>query len=312
MSKDKYKVVNWKQYTTGLKQRGCISVWISEEVLSQWRDGSKSGKRGRAKTYSDLAILTCLSVRKVYHLALRQCEGFVSGFFEQLGIKQDVPDYTTLCRRASQLAVALNQLNTQGVTDIAVDSTGLKVYGEGEWKVRKHGYSKYRTWMKLHIGVDITTQQIEMVALTDNSVDDAEPVGEMLKSVSDKNQIKSFLGDGAYDKEKVRRQLWDNGQIEQIIPPQHNAVKSKEDKPWLQSRDQTIEAIKQTDKKRWKQSAGYHKRSLSETAMYRYKTIIGDKLQSRKEPNQVAEATISCRILNEMILLAKPVSLKVA
>jgi IS5 family transposase len=252
-----------------------------------------------------------LTVRKVYHLALRQCEGFVSSFLGQLGISKDVPDYTTLCRRASYLAIPLGQLKAGSVTDIAVDSTGLKVYGEGEWKVRKHGYSKYRTWMKLHVGIDITTQQIELVALTDNSVDDAEPVKEMLNSVEKGKRVKSFRGDGAYDKEKVRRQLWKE-QIEQIIPPQHNAVKSKGDKPWLQSRDQNIEMIKQIDRKGWKQSVGYHKRSLSETAMYRYKTIIGDKLQCREPKNQLAEAKTSCRVLNKMILLAKPVSVKVA
>jgi IS5 family transposase len=311
LSKDNYKVVNWRSYNEGLKQRGSITIWISEEVVSQWRECDKSGKRGRAKTYSNLAILTCLTVRKVYHLALRQCEGFVSSFFKQLQVSEEVPDYTTLCRRASSLAIALNQLKTDGITDIAVDSTGLKVYGEGEWKVRKHGYSKYRTWMKLHLGVGIDTQQIEMIALTDNSVDDAEAVKEMLNSVEQGKRVKSFRGDGAYDKEKVRSQLWED-QIEQIIPPQHNAVKSKGDKPWLQSRDETIEAIKQTGRKEWKQCAGYHKRSLSETAMYRYKTIIGDKLQCRKPKNQLAEAKISCRILNIMILLAKPISVKVA
>jgi hypothetical protein len=311
LSKDKHKVSNWRAYNEGLKKRGSLTIWISDEVVSQWRQVDKTGKRGRPQMYSDLAILTCLSVRKVYHLALRQCEGFVSSLFEQLGIKQAVPDYSILCRRAAKLSVTLNQLNTQGATDIAVDSTGLKVYGEGEWKVRKHGYSKYRTWMKLHIGIDIASQQIEMVSLTENSVDDAEPVKEMLESMAAQKQIRRFVADGAYDKEKVRRALWDKGQIEQIIPPQHNAVKSKGDKPWMQSRDHTIEAIEQTDKKTWKVSVGYHKRSLSETAMYRYKTIIGGKLQSRTKVNQQVEAKISCTILNKMILLAKPISFKV-
>src|SRR5438094_2899781 len=116
---------------------------------------------------------------------------------------------------------------------------------------------------------------------------------------------RGFVGNGDDDKEKVPRALWHKGQIEQIIPPQHNAVKSKGDKPWLQSRDHTIEAIEQTDKKTWKESVGYHKRSLSETAMHRYKTIIGGKLQSRTMANQQVEAKISCTILNKLILLDK-------
>lgn len=310
MSKDKNKVLNWRSYNSGLKQRGSIIIWLSPEVIEQWSQKVKTGKRGREKTYSDLAILTCLTVRKVYHLALRQSEGFIRSFFDKTGIGHCVPGYTTLCRRASALGVSLNQLQTRGATDIAVDSTGLKVYGEGEWKVRKHGYSKYRTWMKLHVGIDIATQQIEMVALTGNSTDDAEPVKEMLNSVLSHKQVKSFLGDGAYDKRKVREQLGKE-QVEQIIPPQHNATKSKGEHDWLKSRDKAIDRIKQTGRKEWKNSIGYHKRSLSETAMYRYKTIIGDKLQCREPKNQLTEARISCKILNTMLLLAKPISVKV-
>lgn len=311
MSKDKHKLINWGVYNAGLKQRGSINIWISAEVISVWNEAAKNGKRGRDRKYSDLVILCCLSVRKVYHLPLRQCEGFIRSFFEITGIGMSVPDYTTLCRRASGLEVQLNRLETKGETiDIAIDSTGLKVYGEGEWKVRKHGYSKYRTWMKLHIGIDINTQQIEMIALTNNSIDDAQPVKEMLSSIGEGKRIKSFRGDGAYDKVKVDKVLW-NDEIERIIPPQHNAVKSK-DIPWLQSRDKTIDAIEQMGRKEWKQSVGYHKRSLAETVMYRYKTIIGDHLQSRKQQNQVTEAKISSLILNQMLLLAKPVSVKVA
>jgi hypothetical protein len=312
LSKDKHKVLNWGAYNAGLKQRGRLNIWITEEVLEQWRERKKTGKRGRPKTYSDLAILTCLTVRKVYHLALRQSEGFVNSFFEQLDLDHAVPDYSILSRRAGTLKVALSRLDlSKGVTDITVDSTGLKVYGEGEWKVRKHGWNKYRTWMKLHVGIDTATQQIEAVELTNSSVDDAEPVKEMLDDLLKHREIKSFRGDGAYDKEKVRKQLWKEG-IEQIIPPQHNAKKSKKNKPWLHSRDATIDQIKQTGKKEWKESAGYYKRSLSETVMYRYKTIIGDRLQCRKPKNQETEAKISCLILNKMLLLAKPVSVKVA
>lgn len=311
MSKDKHKLINWGAYNEGLKQRGGINIWINEEMLRQWNQAGKSGKRGRQKKYNDLAILCCLVVRKVYHLPLRQCEGLVSSFFKMMGISMSVPDYTTLCRRASMLEIQLNQLERKGqVVDIAIDSTGLKVYGEGEWKVRKHGWNKYRTWMKLHVGIDTSSQQIAVSALTTHSVDDAEPVKAMLEEVLKDKEIKSFVGDGAYDKEKVYKQLSEK-EILPIIPTQHNAKKSKKNKPWLQSRDKTIEEIKQWGKKEWKKRAGYHKRSLAETVMYRYKTIIGDKLKSRKQNNQATEIKISCLILNKMLLLAKPVSIKV-
>jgi IS5 family transposase len=250
-------------------------------------------------------------VGKVYHLPLRQSEGFVGSFFKMMAISKPVPDYSTLCRRASKLQVQLNVLQAKGqIIDIAIDSTGLKVYGEGEWKVRKHGWNKYRTWMKLHIGIDMSSQQIVVSALTTASVDDAEPVKAMVEEIVKDKEIKTFVGDGAYDKQKVYKQLSDR-QIVSIIPTQHNAKKSKKNRPWLQDRDKTIEAIKQWGKKEWKKRVGYYKRSLAETAMYRYKTIIGDKLKSRKQSNQATETKISCLILNKMLQLAKPVSIKV-
>lgn len=311
MVKDKHKVTNWSSYNSGLKQRGSINIWISKEVLKEWRCTTLSGKKGSSRKYSDLAILTCLTVRKVYKLPLRQCQGFVESFFERLGINIPVPDYTTLCRRASELQVALDCLSGKRVTDIAVDSTGLKVYGEGEWKVRKHGWSKHRTWMKLHLAVDVNTQQIEGVILTDNTVDDAEVATSLVKDISGKKEVKSFRGDGAYDKTKVRRSL-SKQKVVQIIPPQENAVRSKGSKEWAKQRDEAIAAIELRGRKEWKEAVGYHKRSLAETAMFRYKTIIGGSLQSRKVQNQKTEVKIGSMILNQMIKLAKPICVKVA
>ena len=311
MSKDKHQVTNWSEYNCGLKKRGSINIWINKGVLKSWQCTTLTGKRGSSRTYNDLAILTCLSVRKVYHLALRQCEGFVESFFERLNINISVPDYTTLCRRASDLEVDLHRLSGKDVTDIAVDSTGLKVYGEGEWKVRKHGWSKHRTWMKLHLAVDVNTQQIEATILTDNTVDDAQVVKDIVKEISKNKEVKSFRGDGAYDKKKVREPLCKQG-IPEIIPPQHNAVKSKGNKQWAQQRDEAINVINLSSRKEWKEGIGYHKRSLAETAMFRYKTIIGGSLQSREVKNQKTEVKIGSMILNEMIKLTKPVSVKVA
>jgi hypothetical protein len=310
MSKNKYKVTNWQQYNAGLKQRGSINVWIASDIAQQWRYGGKNCRGGQYQ-YSATAITICLVVRKVYHLALRQTEGFISSFFQQTGIKLSVPNYTTISRRSAGLGVDLCTKIERGVTDIVVDSTGLKVYGEGEWKVRKHGAGKRRTWMKLHIAADEQSQQIEAVTLTDNSVDDAAQTKALVKQIA--RPINSFKGDGAYDKQKTRKTLHEtNKNMRQVIPPQHNAVTGKKPQAHLQQRDEDIGSIAQVGRKQWKVQNGYHHRSKSETVMFRYKTILGGQLSARKIDNRQTEIRVGCRILNIMLQTAKPISVKVA
>jgi hypothetical protein len=307
LGKDKYKVTNWSSYNAGLKQRGSLTLWVESEIASNWRQESEN-KRGGQKIYSALAIETCLILRKVYHLPLRQTEGFIKSIFHLMGIVLPVPNYTTLCRRSSNLRVNLCATNCSA-TDIVVDSTGLKVYGEGEWKVRKYGAGKHRTWMKLHIALDTQTQQVEAISLTTNAVDDATEATTLVSQID--KEINSFCGDGAYDKEKVRLMLHELA-IKQLIPPQHNAVIDKQKRKHMVHRDQAIKSIEEIGRKEWKIKAEYHQRSKAETTMFRYKTILGDKLAARKITHQKTEVAIGCKILNRMLQTAKPKSIKVA
>ncbi len=280
MSKDKYKVKNWPSYNEGLKQRGSLIIWIEKDA-DHWKYGEQGPvKRGGQKQYSDVAIEACLVLRKVYHLPLRQTEGFVKSIFLLAGITATVPDYTTLCRRSNGLKVNLSAVPKGEVTDIVVDSTGLKVYGEGEWKVRKHGAGKHRTWMKLHIAANNESQQIEAVALTTNAVTDAAAVDTLLEQVG--RPIGNFYGDGAYDKDKVRKALHKK-EIKQHIPPQGNAVLDKKQRKHRAERDVAIKTIEEQGREAWKKQQGYHQRSKAETVMFRYKTIIGGSLAARKQ-----------------------------
>lgn len=311
MSKDRYKVKNWSSYNEGLKHRGSLTLWVNKDVINQWeqqcRDEIKP--RGGQRQYSDLAIEACLLLRKVYHLPLRQTEGFVKSIFSLAGIKVAVPDYTTLCRRSNGLKVNLSALSKGSVTDIVVDSTGLKVYGEGEWKIRKHGAGKHRTWMKLHIAANSESQQIEAVILTTNARTDAEAVDTLLRQI--KRPVRSFYGDGAYDTDKVRKTLYKNN-TKQHIPPQRNAVLDKQKRKYRAERDKAIKIITEQGREAWKKQQHYHQRSKAETVMFRYKTIIGGSLAARKMEHQATEATIGCKILNIMLQLNKPISLKTA
>lgn len=189
--KDKYKIRNWKTYNKTLQQRGSVSIWIEESLLREWKEINREKKVVAEKLYSDAIIECCLLVGKVYHQPLRQTQGFVNSLLKLMGHKgYQVPDYTTLCRRQGCLSVEVsNALQSGKKIDVAIDSTGLKVYGEGEWKVRKHGTSKRRTWRKLHIGIDIHTQEIVCVELTTNAADDAAIAGRMLKGDIDKVNI---------------------------------------------------------------------------------------------------------------------------
>jgi hypothetical protein len=186
--KDSYKIQNWKGYNHSLVERGRIDIWLEDSVLRAWPaiDGSKIvvGE----PLYAACVIQCCLLLGMVYHQPLRQTTGFVASLLALLGHGDfAIPDYSTLCRRQSCLSVEVSRaLAGTKKLDIAIDSTGLKVYGEGEWKVRKHGVSKRRTWRKLSIGIDVHTQQIVAAALTSNAADDAVTGCSLLKDKVDK------------------------------------------------------------------------------------------------------------------------------
>jgi hypothetical protein len=216
-----------------------------------------------------------------------------------------VPDFTSLAKRAAKLPVALPTLPRKGAVDVVVDSTGLKVFGEGEWKVRKHGASKRRTWRKLHLCVDPATREILAETLTENSRADADQVSALLAPI--KRPIKSFTGDGAYDQWKVHDLLGTRG-IEARIPPRHNARIKQHGNSAADPlpRDEAIREIRRISRKRWKERIHYHQRSLAETTMFRYKTAFGAVLKNRELPNQRTETRLRCKLLNQFTKLGLP------
>lgn len=311
-TKAKYRIRNWAEYNASLVQRGSITFWISEELLKEWKPKvAGKRKRGAQPEYSDQAIEGLLTIRAVFHLSLRQTEGFARSLFEAMEIEVKVPDYTTLSKRAVGLKVRL-PTSSQDPAHIVLDSTGLKIYGEGEWKVRKHGYSKRRTWRKLHLSVNSDNHEIEAVVLTEANIDDGEASIELLEETQ--TPIDKLSADGAYDQRKVYQSCAKKkvGQIN--IPPRRNARiwqhgnSSKAPLP----RDQNLRLIRKVGRKRWKEESDYHQRSLAETAMFRFKTILGDHLVSRKIEQQITEARIKCLALNRMTQLGMPDSYRVA
>ena len=308
-----YPVKNWTAYDQALVQRGSLTVWLSEEAIDGWSYTGPT-QRGAQFEYSDLAIETALTFRKLFHLPLRQTEGFIRSLLERMDLDLDAPDHTTLVRRQPGLTIDLPVHATTSPRDVVVDSTGLKVSGEGEWKTRQHGWNTRRTWRKLHLGINEATGEIVAETLTPHKVDDASQIEPLLEQIDE--DVESLGGDGAYDKQKVFEILADPPQGRPIRPVialrkdakihQHGNTKA----PPL-ARDEIIRAIRRKGRKGWKKASGYHRRSLAETQMYRDKQLIGDKLRARILTNQQVETRLGCAILNRMTHLGKPASYKV-
>ncbi|OUL28948.1 hypothetical protein BV378_07045 [Nostoc sp. RF31YmG] len=191
-----------------------------------------------------------------------------------------------------------------------VDSTGLKVYGEGEWKVRTHGVGKRRTWRKLHLGVDSETGEILGAMVTTNDMADCEVLPDILEQIS--QPIEQVSGDGGYDTKGCYDTISQRG-VKAIIPPRSNAKIQQRPNSQTQPhpRDENLRRVSQVGRQQWKQETGYHRRSLSETAIFRLKTIFGGKLRRRFFDNQAVELFLQCAALNRMIQLGKPDSYKV-
>lgn len=294
-----YKVKNWSSYNKSLINRGKITLWFSSDVISSWYAQS-SGKRGGQQRYTDAAINAILILRFRFGMTLREVQGFAISLFELIGMDVDVPNYTTLCRRLQKIDRMIKTgLASKGNIHIVIDSTGLKVYGEGEWKVRQHGYSKRRTWRKLHLAVNESNSQIEAVVLTDNSFKDSEVFEDLVDGVD--GEIKQISADGAYDTANCYEKS-EEEDIHLVSPPRKDAVINKHGNcsgpP--DPRDQHIRDIKKHGEKQWKKKTGYHRRSISETAMFRFKAILGRRLSSRIFNSQANEAFIKCNILNKM------------
>lgn len=299
-----YRITNWSKYNESLVQRGSITFWFSEEVIEDWLHANDEPKVGHPFVYSDGAIECLLGLRELFQLTYRQTEGFARSLVRLMQVGLPIPDFTSLAKRAAKLNISLNVSAKTGSIAVVVDSTGLKVFGEGEWKTRKHGASKRRTWRKVHLAVNPDTREIEAEVLTENCGHDADQVEELLDQVT--GDVDTFYGDGAYDQRKVYETL-EKHKTRPIIPPRHNAkVWQDGDSDATHPRNTAIAEIDRVGRSEWKDLCGYHLRSLSETAMYRMKRCFGGELKNRELPNQRTEARLRCKILNHFTHLGLP------
>src|SRR5829696_7280158 len=230
--RQKHKVTNWPAYDASLRQRGSLTVWFTDEAIAAWAAEPRT-TRGGQPWYSELAILTALTLRAVFRLAFRQTEGLIGSILGLLGLTLRVPDHTTLSRRAATLEVPRPRSSSSpeaggeaAPVHLLVDSTGLKLCGPGEWLLEKHGAKTRRSWRKLHTGADADTGQIVATALTTHDVDDGSQAGPLLDQVE--GPVVSFTGDGAYDQDGVYTSVGErHPEAEVIVPPRASAVPSQ-------------------------------------------------------------------------------------
>ena len=226
--KARYRVRNWPAYEAGLGRRGNLTFWLDEAALAGWRAPRRTTPGGQAR-YSDLAIELVLTLRLVFHLALRQAAAFASSVLRLLGVELPVPDHTTLSRRGRAFAGRRSYAaagGRSGPAHLVLDSTGLQLFGRGEWDAEKHGRAK-RRWLKLHLAVDADTGEVAAHALTEGTVDDAAQVPALLSQAE--GMIASVVADGACDGEPTYAAVGarqPDPPPEIVIPPRASAVPS--------------------------------------------------------------------------------------
>jgi hypothetical protein len=236
----------------------------------------------------------------VFHLPLRQAEGFLRSMLRIMGLDLDVPDHTTLSRRAQRLGLDLRAVAPQGPVHLLIDSSGLAAFGEGEWAAVKHGGRGRRGWRKLQLSVD-RRGMILVQRLTEAAADDANTALDPLATIT------SITADGAYDTAAIYAAAAERG-ARVVVPPSTTATVCCKPRACAGPRSRVIERVQEVGRRAWKREAGYHQQARVENAFFRYKTIVGARLRARSNDARNVEARIACDVLNWMTELGRPES----
>jgi hypothetical protein len=305
----RYKVRNWPEYNRALVRRGRLTLWFDERAVAAWRDTARSSGPGRPKVYANAAIECALVLKSVFHLSLRGTQGFLGSVVTLMRIALPVPDYSTMSRRQAGLALSLPPASRSSARHIVVDSTGLKVYGAGEWHAGKYRRAGRRVWRKLHLGVDETTRGILAADVTESRVHDSRRLPTLLSQIP--GTIAQVSGDRGYDTRAAHEAVLACGAVATIVPRRNARVSEGNGPPtWRVARDTNLLAIEVQGRYGWRTSSGCTRQSLAENAMFRFKAVFGGKLWARTFDNQRVEVAIKCAALNQMTELGMPHTLR--
>ena len=306
----KYKtanyVKNWTEYYKTLRDRGNITLWISQDAI-ETRTPPQAGKRGGQRLYSDLAIETALTFRLLFHLPLRQTEGFLHSILTLMGLALPCPDHTPLSRRNATVEIRrLDPRWSSGSVDLIVDSTGLKVCVQGEWHSQKYGEKKRNSWKNIHLGVDKEVWIIAQTVTDDHEQDPSQAPALVFKV---DREIERFIADGIYDQAPVYAAVTSHSPgAHVIILPRKDAVPSPEAGTSPTQRDWHLFEIQRNDRFHWKRTSGYYDQAHAENAFSRYKRTFGGGLRAKRYEAQKREASLGCVLLKRLRELSRPQS----
>lgn len=282
MAKQKFKITNWSAYNKALRQRGSLTIWLDESAIAAWTDCAKPEGRGRPLHYTDMAITTVLMMKRVFNLPLRALQGFVDSIFTLMALPLRCPDYSLVSKHAKSVNISIKTPTRGEISHLVIDATSLKVFGEGEWKVRQHGADRRRVWRKLHLAADGVTHEIICADLSLSGTTDAQALPGLINQTHRK--IREASADGAYDTRYCHDALL-RKKIRPLIPPRNGA------QYWPGRYHERNHAVANQHLSGgndvWKKKVGYHRRSVAETAMFRIKTLLGGHLSLRDYDAQV-------------------------
>lgn len=302
-----YRTTNWRAYNAALKQRGSLLIWFDPEM--EWL-AAPNGGRGRPATFSDAAIQTCLMLKALFGLALRQATGLVASLLKLAKLNWPVPDFSTLCRRQNDLTVTIPYRPSTGALHLLIDSTGIKAMGEGEWSCRKHGASRPRQWCKVHLGIDAETLEVRAIEVSGSRVGDGPMLPKLLQQIPANEILGTVTADGAYDTRTSHAAIAAR-QATAVIPTRRNGRPWKETTPGAQARNEILRTSRRLGRMIWKRWSGYHQRSLIEAKM-RCLKLLGERLMARTSNRQTAELQIRAALLNRFTAFGAPETVRVA
>lgn len=303
----RYRTTNWKSYNAALKKRGSLLIWLDKEMV--WL-APKDGRPGRPAVFSDAAIQTCLMIKVLFGLPLRQTTGMVASILHLAGLDWPVPDFSTLSRRQKTITVQIPSRRAPGPLNLLVDSTGIKFLGDGEWLARKHGMHRRRQYRKVHLAMDTATGDIRAVEFTPGNEGDSPVLPDLLSQISPEEQIGTVTGDGAFDTRRCHTAILERGGTA-VIPIRKNGRLWNEDCPAAHARNETLRATRRFGRANWKRWSGYHVRSRIEAKMKCLKSF-GERIASRDPDRQTAEIHVRIALMNRFSALGTAEIVRVA
>ena len=292
----KNRIKNWHFYNSGLVDRGAFLNLAETAIKEAERESRQRAKRvGRPREHQDAIILVIAVYREMFQLTLRQAEGFAKDIFRTFGIK--LPHYSTLDRRLKTLNIDLriDRRRLRGGAVLLVDSTGFKISGEGEWKVRKHGTNKRRGWAKTHYVVDFNSLQVLSMSVTPERVGDNVEVPHLLDLIPENVHVDELIGDGFYNNRALYHLAYKKN-IKLIAPPRLGGKRSKH--TYVGGYDEYVLRCEEIGRENWKNEIGYHRRSLVETNMFRFKQVFSASVKGRTLEAQTKELQVRAMVLN--------------